>query len=150
VAYNRENRIRTDEGAVRITNPPDDLFTFFVDILEPGDADQLEQEMRYQASVSGQGVDDSTGQGIDRVEMFVVTYDGKIVSAQPERNANYCGFGDGGLNTPCNVWNFAGHGGKWPNGADINRTQYLVRVVAYAQDGRIAARSQMFQIGDFP
>jgi hypothetical protein len=78
--------------------------------------------------------------------MFVVAYDGKIVSARAEQNPQYCGFGDGGLNTPCNVWNFAQQGGKWPNGDEIFPTQYLVRVIAYAEDGRIAAASQMFQI----
>lgn len=147
VAYANDGRIRIHESAVRITDPPDDLENFFVQIDKPDDEAKLSKQLEFEASVSGEGVDGDTGQGIDRVELSVVAYDGKIVSAlNPERNPKYCGFSDDGIGKPCHVWNFSQRKGKWQSGAPIYLTQYLVRVVAYAKDGRIAAQSQMFQI----
>ncbi len=146
VAYSRENTIRVEERPVRITIPPDDLETFFVELFAPQEEALVDSQLDFEASVSGQGVDGNTGEGIARVEMFIVKYNGEIVSAQPEQNPNYCGFGDAGVSTPCNVWNFSARGGKWPNGARIARTQYLARVIAYATDGRVVARSHMFQV----
>ncbi|RIK30838.1 MAG: hypothetical protein DCC52_06325 [Chloroflexi bacterium] len=122
--------MRINESPVRITLPPDDRETFFVNIEQPTEQ-VLRRQLDYQARVSGEGVNDANGEGIDRVEMFVVEFNGNVVSAQTERNPQYCGFGDDGLNTPCHVW------------------KYLLRVIAYAKDGRIAADSRMFQIDGF-
>ncbi len=146
VAYSKDHRIRTDERAVRITIPPNDLENFFVEIDAPGDQDRVRDELPYQASVSGSGVNGETGQGIDHVDLFVVQYNGEIVSATREKFAPYCGFADEVQNTTCRIWNFKQRGGKWQSGAPVHLTQYLVRVIAYAQDGRIAAYSQMFQV----
>jgi hypothetical protein len=146
VAYSKDNRIRTDERAVRITIPPNDLENFFVEIDNPGDQDRVRDELPYQVSVSGAGVDDETGQGIDHVDLFVVRYNGQIVSATQEKFPPYCGFADEVQNTKCRIWNFKQHNAKWQSGARVDLTQYLVRVIAYARDGRIAAYSQMFQV----
>lgn len=148
VVYSVDGRMRINESPVRITLPPDDRETFFVNIEQPTEQ-VLRRQLDYQARVSGEGVNDANGEGIDRVEMFVVEFNGNVVSAQTERNPQYCGFGDDGLNTPCHVWNFSQRQGKWPNGAPIHLTQYLLRVIAYAKDGRIAADSRMFQIDGF-
>lgn len=147
VAHTPDNRIQVAEQPVRITIPVNNLENLFVDYERPlTDRMSLSDTLEYQASVSGQDVDDATGAGIDRVEMFVVDYDGKIVNAQTERQPFYCGFGDGGLKTPCNVYDFGAHNLKWANGDSINPTQYLLRSIVYAKDGRIAARSSMIQI----
>ncbi|HZQ10552.1 MAG TPA: Ig-like domain-containing protein [Anaerolineae bacterium] len=147
VAYTPDNRIQVAEQPVQITIPVNDLEDLFVDYERPlTDRMSLSDTLEYQASVSGQDVDDETGAGIDRVEMFVVDYNGKIVNAQTERQPFYCGFGDGGLKTPCNVYDFDDHNLKWANGDSVNPTQYLLRSIVYAKDGRIAARSSMIQI----
>lgn len=146
VAYSTQNTIRVDERPVRITIPPDSLETLFVDLFAPQEEALVDSQLDFEASVSGQGVDGDTGTGIDRVEMFIVRYNGEIVSAQAEGTPFYCGFGDTGANTPCNAWNFAQHNIKWRNGAPIVNTQYLARVVVYAKDGRVVAQSAMFQV----
>lgn len=143
-----DGRVRIDEKPVRITIPPDDLATFFVNIDQPTNT-EIRRQLDFQASVSGERVNDDTGEGIARVDMFVVDARGNILSHQSEQNPHYCGFGDDGVNTPCHVWNFTQRNQKWPNGAPIGLAHYLVRVIAYAQDGRIAASSQMFQIDGF-
>lgn len=148
VVSTSDGRVRIDEKPVRITIPPDDLATFFVNIDQPTNT-EIRRQLDYQASVSGERVNGDTGEGIARVDMFVVDARGDILSHQSEQNPRYCGFGDAGLNTPCNVWNFSQRNRKWPNGAPIGLAHYLVRVIAYAQDGRIAASSQMFQIDGF-
>jgi hypothetical protein len=143
-----DGRVRIDEKPVHITIPPDDLVNFFVNIDQPTNT-EIRRQLDFQASVSGERVNDDTGEGIARVDMFVVDARGNILSRQSEQNPHYCGFGDDGVNTPCHVWNFTQRNQKWPNGAPIGLAHYLVRVIAYAQDGRIAASSQMFQIDGF-
>ncbi len=145
VVYSLDGRMRINERAVRITLPPDDRETLFVNFEQPTNQ-RVRRQLDYQVSVSGEGVNDANGDGIDRVEMFVVDFNGNVVSAQTERNPQYCGFGDDGLNTPCHVWNFLQRQGGWPNGAPVYPTQYILRAIAYAKDGRIAANSLMFQI----
>ena len=56
------------------------------------------------------------------------------------------GFGGGENDQPCNILNFKQSNLKWPNGDPINPTQYIVRAIAYARDGAIAATTFFFQI----
>lgn len=44
-----------------------------------------------------------------------------------ERNKPYCAFGG---DNPCPNWIFAEHGGKWPNGANIDSGDYTLLVRA--------------------
>jgi hypothetical protein len=141
VAYTPDSRIQVFERPVRITIPADDLETIFITFELPG-TDRIFNQLEYQVSVSGEG----TQPGIERVEMFVVAYDGQLVSGRQEFNPNYCGFGDDGLNTPCYVYNFAHQGFKWPGGADINPTQYVLRAVTYIHGGGIGANTFIIQI----
>lgn len=144
VAYTQDNRIQVDEKPVNVVFPTDGLVTFFVDIDSPGS--EVDAQFAYQASPSGEGIDSETGEGILRVEMYVEDYKGKKVSAQPETNTHYCGFGGGDNGSPCPVFNFQQRNFRWPKGDPINPTQYVLRVIAYAQDGRIAANTQVMQI----
>lgn len=142
VAHARDGRIKADERALHVTIPEDALQTFFVNLEQPGDT-RFSGEFAYEASVSGSHLDSA---GVDRVEMYIADYDGNIVSGRAESNPRYCGFGGGDNGADCPVYNFAQHGGKWPNGAPVNPTQYILRLVAYATDGKIVADSIMIRI----
>lgn len=141
VAHTPDNRIQVAEQPLHITFPPNDFQNLFVNIIEPG-TDRPEKELVFQAEVNGTGAES----GIDHVDMFVVTYDGKIVHSRTESNPNYCGFGGGDNNTPCPSYNFAEHGLKWTNSAPVNPTQYVLRAVAYTRDGQIVATTFIIQI----
>ena len=124
----RNNRIRIDETAVQITNPANDIENFFVNIDLPIDqSPAVEQQLAYEATVGGEGIDVSK---IDRVDMFVVASNGTIVNVHSESNPPYCGFGDG-LNNACQVWSFSENQSKWPSGVPIQLAQYIVRVIVY-------------------
>lgn len=142
VAHAKDGRIKVDERALHITIPYDSLETFFVNRELPGDT-RFSKELAYEASVSGSHLDRAR---VDRVELYVVDYEGNIVSAQTERNPRYCGFGGGDNGADCPVYNFAQHGGKWPNGAPVQPTQYILRLIAFATDGKIVADTVMIRI----
>jgi hypothetical protein len=141
VSHTPDNRIQVAERPLRITYPPDSFENLFVNIVEPS-TDRPELELVFEADVSGAATD----AGVDRVEMFVVTYDGKIVHARAERNPRYCAFGGGDNGAPCPVYNFRSNGLKWSSGASINPTQYVLRAVAYTSDGIISASTFVIQI----
>lgn len=145
VAYTTSKKILVDEQPLNITIPVDTLENLFVNIDEPG-SDRVRDTLDYEASVSGVGVDTTTGEGVDRVEMFVVDYNGNLLNSQIARTPVYCGFGAAGLNQPCNVYDFAAHDLKWQNGDAIGPTEYILRAVVYAKDGRIAAQSEVIRI----
>src|SRR4029079_19729842 len=96
VAHTPDNRIQVAERPLRITLPADTFENLFMNIVEPS-TDRPEKELVCQADVSGAAAEE----GIDRVDMFVVTYDGKIVHMRTERTPNYCAFSGGDNNTPC-------------------------------------------------
>jgi hypothetical protein len=142
VAHAKDGRIKMDERALHITIPYDALETFFVNRELPSET-RFSDEFAFEASVSGSHLNNA---GVDRVEMFVVDYDGNIVSARAERNPRYCGFGGGDNGADCPVYNFAQNGGKWPNGSPVNPVQYILRMIAFATDGKIVADTVMIRI----
>ncbi|MCC7162674.1 MAG: hypothetical protein IT331_09285 [Anaerolineae bacterium] len=141
VAHTRDNRIQVAERPLYVNlgdAPPESLF---VNLTEPSNFN-LEKELTIRAETDGP----SSNSGIDHVDFFVVTYDSKIVHKRTEQSADYCGFGGGENNQPCNTYNFKQNGLKWLNGDPVFPTQYIVRAIAYARDGAIAANTVFFQI----
>lgn len=141
VAHTPDNHIQVAERALYVNlgdAPPESLF---VNLTEPSNFN-IDRELTIRAEAEG----DSANSGIDHVDFFVVTYDGKIVHQRTEQSADYCGFGGGENNQPCNTYNFKQNGLKWLNGDPVNPTQYIVRAIAYARDGAIAANTVFFQI----
>lgn len=135
VAHSQDGRIKVGERALHVTIPEDSLENFFVNRELPVD-DHLSFELAFEASVSGSHLDTAR---VERVEFYVVDYDGNIVASRPERNPRYCAFGGGDNGADCPMYNFAANGGKWQNGAPVNPTEYILRMIAYATDGKIAA-----------
>ncbi len=141
VAYTPDKRMQVAERSLRINFPPDSFEDLFVNLDQPNNFN-LERELVFEASVSGSAAD----AGIDRVEMFVVQYDGKIVQARTERSPRYCGFSGGDNNAPCPPYRFDEHALKWPDGTPVYPTQYVVRAIVYTKDGQLSAASNMFQV----
>ncbi len=139
-AYAHDGRVQAAEQFLRLNYPPDSLETLFVNFEQPTN-DIIDSQLEYEVSVDGEGA----AAGIDRVEMFIVRYDGKIVNARTERSAKYCGF-SGGETNPCNVLNFVQNQFKFPSGEPIQPTLYLLRVIAYANDGNIASQTKPIEI----
>lgn len=141
VGHSLKNTIQVAERPLRLNLPPDSFEDIFVSIVEPF-TDRIENELVFEADVSGAG----TGSGVERVEMQIVQYDGKIVHERTERTARYCGFGGGENNQPCPPYGFAANGSKWSSGAPIYPTQYVLRAIVYLNDGNIAATTAIMQI----
>ena len=119
VGHTPDNRIQVAERPLYVnlgSAPPQ---TLFVSLSEPSNFN-LEDELPIAAAADGA----SSGSGIERIDFFVVAYDGKIVHKRTEQFADYCGFGGGENNQPCNIYNFKQNGGKWPNGDPVAPTQY--------------------------
>lgn len=75
------------------------------------------------------------GDGIRAVDMIVLDSNGRKVAGKTENNAGYCAFSGGEPN--CNVYVFADHNNRWPNGDRIrDGGDYTLRAVVTAKDGR--------------
>jgi hypothetical protein len=143
VSYTPDNRIQVAERPVHITMPVNTLENVFVNLDEPT-TDRPAKELTFEVDVSGAG----TTSGVNRVEMSVVAYTGQILQARKETTARYCGFGGGNNGEACPPYNFAQNGLKWPNGAPVAPTEYILRAVAYLNDGTIGAGSFVIRIDE--
>jgi hypothetical protein len=78
------------------------------------------------------------GDGIRSVDLRIFDANGREVYQRTERVAGYCAFAGGEPN--CNVWFFGDNGDAWPSGESVRYGEsYLLRGVANAEDGRVAA-----------
>jgi hypothetical protein len=80
---------------------------------------------------------DNNGDGIANVDMRVLDANNHTVYQHTEAIARYCLFGAG--EPDCNVWEFADHGNKWPNGAPVQPGTFFLRATAHTPGGRIRA-----------
>jgi hypothetical protein len=141
VAHTPDNRIQVAEQPLYVEIVGDGIQRLFVFINEPQFFNN-EKELIVEAEVEGE----SASSGIQRVDFTIVDYDGKVVHKRTEQSARWCGFSGGEGTFPCNKYNFAQNGGRWSNGTPVFPTQYVVRAVAYTNDGNIAASTFFFQI----
>lgn len=141
VSFTPDNRIQVAESPVHITMPVNTLENVFVNLDEP-QTDRPAKELTFEVDVSGAG----TGSGVKRIEMSVAAYNGQILQARRETSARYCGFGGGDNGQPCPAYNFAKNGLKWPNGAPVAPTEYILRAVAYLNDGTIGVGTFVIRI----
>lgn len=78
------------------------------------------------------------GDGIRSVDLRIFDANGREVYHRTERVAGYCAFAGG--EPECNVWFFGDNGNAWPSGEPVRYGEpYLLRGVANAEDGRVAA-----------
>lgn len=141
VGHTPDNRIQVAERPLYVNLGSAPAQTLFATLSEPFDFN-IEDALPIAASANGP----SAGSGIERIDFVIADYNGRIVHKRTEQFADYCGFGGGENNQPCNIYNFKQNGGKWPNGDPIALTQYIVRAIAYARDGAIGATTFFFQI----
>jgi hypothetical protein len=72
------------------------------------------------------------GVTIEEVAFFIYQVDPSgvnvdtLVHERVERDAEYCPFGGG--EPDCTVWVFADHGGRWPNGRQVNPGSHRVQI----------------------
>ncbi len=141
VAHTPDNRIQVAEQSLLVEFSGDGFQDLFVFVVDPFNFN-IEQELTVEAEVNG----DAVNSGIQRIDFTIVDYNGKVVHTRTEQSARWCGFSGGENGFPCNTYNFARNGGKWSNGTPVYPTQYIIRAVAYANDGSVAAGTFFFQI----
>ncbi len=147
-AHTPGGRIRAVETAIYIYLAPNPSGgTVQVDIVQtvPGDnPSDVQKALVFQAEASYSNVGSNDGAGIDHVDFWIIDLNGNVVHQSTERNVKYCAFGGG--EPDCNVWDFAQHGNKWPSGAPIYSSDYFLRAVAYAADGRTGAADDQISV----
>ncbi len=109
-----------------------------VTIVRPkeGEDQPATTELVFQAQTYDPSIGRRDGDGIAYVDMRILNSDGVEVHQRTERNAGYCAFGGG--EPDCNVWGFAEHDYRWPNGEPIVSDDYTLEATAYARSGRTA------------
>jgi hypothetical protein len=141
VAHTPDNRIQVAEQPLLVEFSGDGIQDLFAFVVDPFNFN-IERELTVEAQVEG----DAVSSGIQRVDFIIVDYDGKVVHTRTEQSARWCGFSGGEGNFPCNRYVFAQNGGRWSNGTPVYPTQYIIRAIAYANNGAVAAGTFFFQI----
>ncbi len=116
-----------------VTSTPSPLVVAIVRPKE-GESHPATAELVFQVQAYDPAVGQRDGDGIAYVDMRILNSDGVEVHQRTERNAGYCAFGGGEPN--CNVWAFAQHDYRWPNGEPIVSDMYTLMATVYAESGR--------------
>jgi hypothetical protein len=86
----------------------------------------------------------SDGHNISLVDMRILNSEEVQVHQNIDNKIKYCAFGGGSPN--CNVWVFADHDNKWPDGQPINAGLYTLQAIVQTTDGRSQIINNTFQI----
>lgn len=86
------------------------------------------------------------GDGISSVS-FTISKDGNIVHERTEQTAAYCVFGGG--EPDCDIWDFASHDYRWPDGQTVENGTHTVAIVIHPHQGEPAQWNWSFDI-DLP
>ncbi|MBI1878969.1 MAG: SH3 domain-containing protein [Chloroflexi bacterium] len=127
------------EGAP--ANEPSNLTAEVVQTGPGTTSNEVSDALVFQVFASTDGVND--GVGVDRVDMRIIGDNGEIYQ-RTEQTAAYCAFSGG--EPDCNMWNFAQHNNRWPNGDPIEPGDYTLRATVYAEDGSSTTVEQTIQI----
>ncbi len=98
----------------------------------------------FQVEVFDANVGTKDGDGIQNVVFRITDSEGDQVHERTENHAGYCVFGGG--EPDCNVWVFAEHGYKWPDGEPITNGTHNVRATINAQNGESVDWNWSFKI----
>lgn len=144
VAYTKNGKIRAAEDRYWLDpsgndNPPPNIF---IDVTQTGPDNTdtvLSDALTFQVDVGN-----SSNFNIDRVDMYILKYDGAVIYKKTEQNEPYCAFSD--QNGQCNTYNFAQNNNQWPNGARILPTMVILRAILYAGNQPVGGISQPVEI----
>ena len=144
VAYTKNGKIRAAENRYWLDpsgndNPPPNIF---VDVIQTGPDNTdtvLSDALTFQVDVGN-----SSNFNIDRVDMYILKYDGSVIYKKTEQNEPYCAFSD--QNGQCNTYNFAQNNHRWPNGERILPTMIILRAILYAGNQPVGGISQPIEI----
>jgi len=94
----------------------------------------INQALVFQVGAYDSAVGTQDGAGIANVDLRILDSTGKIVHQRTEQTARYCAFGGG--EPDCDVWVFAQHGNKWPNGQAVKSGPHTLQAIVRAPDGK--------------
>lgn len=89
--------------------------------------------LAFNAEVYNPSAGSRDGAGIQEVTITITDSNGNLVHQRTERTAAYCVFGGG--EPDCNVWNFAEHDFRWPDGEELRTDKYNVSFDIVQEDG---------------
>jgi hypothetical protein len=118
-----------------------------VELMQTGrgnDDFEVNDELVFRVRAFDPAVGTEDGDGIDFVDMIIEDGDGREVYRKRENDPGYCAFGGGVPN--CTVFDFEENDNRWPDRTNPRRRgdpirsgeEYLLRAVAYSEDGRSA------------
>ena len=81
---------------------------------------------------------------VERIDLYIERYDGRILQKISQPEAPYCGFGSDG--TKCTTYVFAEHNQLWPDGSSIKPMMVVLRAIAYSDNVPISATTQAIEI----
>lgn len=81
----------------------------------------------------------NAGPPITRMSLSILAPDGRVVYQHDDYDEPYCAFGDAGVNSTCNMWDFGVNHDTWFGGEPIQRTSYIFHAVAYSGNTIVAA-----------
>ena len=140
-----------DDGnpALRGSQPGNDGRNILLPGFAPGSVNNpvvFENWLAFRAEVFDTSRGHQDGDGINNVS-FTISKDGNIVHERTEQTAAYCVFGGG--EPDCDIWDFAQHDYRWPDGQPVENGTHTVAIVIYPQQGDSAQWNWSFDI-DLP
>lgn len=119
--------------------------TILATVIRPGpDSPPATKDFVFQVDAFDTRVGAQDGAGIDHVDMTVKDPSGAVVSQRTERTAGYCAFGGG--EPDCDIWKFAEHDNKWPNGQPVVAGEYTLTAVVQAKSGQTTTLEESAEI----
>jgi hypothetical protein len=128
-------------GALPQATEPSDITAEVVQTGPGTNANIVSGALVFQVFASTDGNQD--GAGIDRVDMRIIGSDGQVYQ-RTEQTSAYCAFSGG--EPDCNVWVFAEHDNRWPNGDPIEPGDYTLRATIHAKDGNSTTVEKTIEI----
>lgn len=128
----------------KVASAQSNLDIQFMETGRNDDSNTVREELVFRVQAMDTNVGDRDGDGIRNVVLTVKDSRGNTVSTRRENNAGYCAFGGG--EPDCNVYNFADHNFRWPNGDRITDGNYTLQVKVTADDGRSRTDSRRIRI----
>ena len=119
----------------------------YAEITETGpgsNSDFVEGALAFRVDAHDPAVGTNGGDGIDFVNMWVYGPDGREVRFRREGTSGYCIFQNG--EPTCNVWVFAEHDNRWPEGAQFRPGLHTLRAEVHADDGRVVVLERVIEL----
>jgi hypothetical protein len=111
----------------------------------PGsNSDFVEDALAFRVDAHDPTVGTNGGDGIDFVLMWVYGPDGREVRFRREGTSGYCIFQNG--EPTCNVWVFAEHDNRWPEGELFQPGPHRLYAEVHADDGRVEVLERVIEI----